>query len=171
MRSGTLFLTAIASSVLIGCGSPGLKPSYFQNRPVYVENLFSHNVHCDTKDCSLIVTVNDCAGGDIKVTSPSTTDGPDLDMRAGPTNQERTITWKIVTPGYEFSKESFKYGILIKSDPGDEFKDAQVSGDTLTLKYNKKATGSQGSYTYGLQLRSSRGDKAYCALLDPWLIS
>jgi hypothetical protein len=172
MRSGILFLTAIASSVLVGCGSPGLKPSYFQNRPVYVED--TPPVLCPTQDCSLVVTVNDCAGGDIKVTDPLMTAGPNLNMKSGPTQLSRKITWKIVTAGYEFADDSFKYGILIKSDPDDEFKNAQVTGsgkDTLTIQYTKNATGSQGQYTYGLQLRSSSGNKPYCALLDPWLIS
>jgi len=154
--------------MLIGCGSPRIiRPTDY----TYFENPLVRAVQCSTQDCPLVVTVNDCANGDIQITDPGMTAGPDLDMRSGPTGQ-RSVTWTIKTPGYEFAKEPFKYGILIKSDPDDEFKNSQVTagGDSLTIQYTKKRTG-RSNYVYGLQLRSTSGNKNFCALLDPWLIS
>jgi hypothetical protein len=166
MRSGTLLLAAIAAAVLVGCGSQRIRPTDY----TYIPNPFVKSAQCGTPACSLVVTVNDCANGIITVTDPETNSGPDLDMSTG--SGARSVTWKIVTPGYEFPKEPFKYGILIKGDPDDEFKNAHISGggDSLTLDYNKKGTGTR-YYVYGLQLRSTIGNKPFCALLDPWVIT
>ncbi|PWT70949.1 MAG: hypothetical protein C5B46_08975 [Proteobacteria bacterium] len=156
-------------AVLVGCG-----PSYyFQRHPVYFENLFVKSVRCKDTQCALSVTVRDCtAGSGILVTDVNLNNGPDLNISEGDASQTRTITWTIVTDGYEFAKEPFKYGMFIKSDPADEFKNARITGGgkSLSIDY-KKAANSAGSYTYGLQLRSTTGNKDYCAVLDPWMVT
>jgi hypothetical protein len=168
MRIETLCLTAVACAALVGCG-----PSYyFQRHPAYFENPFVKTVRCQDTQCALSVTVNDCTvGNGIQITDVNLTNGPDLNISGGDATKTRTIKWTIVTDGYEFAQDSFKYGILIKSDPANEFTNAHVmaSGKSLSIDYNKKAQNSPGQYTYGLQLRSKTGD--YCVLLDPWLIS
>jgi hypothetical protein len=172
MRTGTLCLTAVVCTALVGCG----RAYYFQLHPFYIENPFVKTIRCKDNQCGLSVTVTDCsADGGIQVTDVNLANGPDLNIRDGDPKMKRTITWTIVTDGYEFAKEPFKYGILIKMDPAGEFNNSQVSGDrkSLSIEY-KKIPNSSGayvdsSYTYGLQLRRTSG--TYCALLDPWMIT
>jgi len=175
MRSRTLCLTAVACVVLIGCATP--RSYYFQRHPLYVESFLGRKVRCDDTQCTLTVTVTNCAASDgIQVTNPDMSAGPDIDLSHGDASRKRTITFNIATTGYEFARESFKYGILIKSDPGDEFSNARItnSGRSLSIDY-LKGNPSPGQYTYGIQLRSTTlnasGGRDYCELLDPWLIS
>ena len=169
MRRGTLCLVAIGYVVLSGCSSTS--PELFKLHPVYLDVGVS-KIICSTPNCSLTVTVNDCTKGDIQVTDPNLANGPDIDISSGPTDQQRSITWTIATAGYEFSNEPFKYGIVIKSDPGDEFKNVKITnaGAALTIQFKKKGT-AKVYYRYGLQLRSTSSNKDYCQFLDPWLIS
>src|SRR5260221_12205605 len=115
MRKVLLILAAIASATLVGC-TVSIKPAYVPG----FSNPFLTTTTCNVQDCPpLTVTVNDCATGNITVTDI-------LDMTAGPANMQRTVTWTISNDGYEFSKETFKYGIFIKLDGGDEFKNVQI---------------------------------------------
>jgi hypothetical protein len=151
MRSGTVFLAVIACTALVACTS--MKP-YF----------FSPTIGCTGHDCAALVTVtsigNACKPDDIMT----------IDLKTGDPG-EKKITWKIATPGYEFSRESYKFGIFIKDDPFDEFKDANVpgSGDTLTIKFNGNTMGRP--YRYAITVRKATGNKAFCETLDPWMIS
>jgi len=158
MRKGMLILAAIASTTLIGCGS----------QPILSEsgrNFFSTVQKCSDQDCKVMVTVNDCAKGDISVVDY-------VDMSSGPADKQRTVTWTITNEsGYEFSKESFKFGIFIKLDGGDEFKNAQASGKTVTIKYDKKAHTDTNFYSYALTVRRTDGDKGFCKTKDPWMIT
>jgi hypothetical protein len=158
MRKGILILAAIASITLVGCGT---RPFYHPG----VKNPFLTTQTCDKQACDVNVTINDCAAGNMTVADI-------LDMTPGPSGQQRTITWTITNEsGYEFSKESFKYGIFIKLDGGDEFKNAQVNGKTVTIKYDKKAVTGTSAYSYALTVRRTDGDKNFCKTLDPWMIT
>jgi hypothetical protein len=93
-------------------------------------------------------------------------------MTSGPSGQ-RSVTWTITNnQGYEFSKESYKYGIFIKLDGGDEFKNVQITNGSksLTINYTKQAMGT-AYYSYALTVRRTDGDKNFCKTLDPWMIS
>jgi hypothetical protein len=161
MRIGTLSLAAVAAAALVGCASPGtFRPMYF---PGYT-NVFIKSVKCTTADCSLSVTVTE-DGGVCKLDVAEV-----LDVTEGPVGA-RNITWTIETAGYEFSKESYKYGIFIKSDPDEEFKNVQItaSGKSLSLKFEHNAPGA--AYSYALTARRTSGNKAFCKTLDPWLIT
>lgn len=157
MRIGTLLLAAIAAVTLVGCGSPGtIKPIYFYP--------FAKTVQCSTQDCSLNVTVTENA-----TTGTCVIEVADiLDMKGGPAGQ-RNVTWTITTPGYEFSKEFYKYGIFIKSNPDDEFKNVQITGPgtSLSIQFKHQQTGID--YSYALSVR--RTNKTFCETLDPWMIS
>lgn len=160
MRSGTVCLAAIVCATLVGCASPGrIKPMYFEGFP----NLFVRAVKCTTPDCSVTVTVTENADGTCVLDVPDI-----LDVKTGPAG-ERNVRWMISTAGYEFSKEAYKYGIFIKTDPDEEFKNVQISGNgrDLSLKFRHQHTGIDYSYALTVQ----RANKTFCATLDPWLIS
>jgi hypothetical protein len=86
----------------------------------------------------------------------------------------KTVTWTIGTDGYEFSNEAYKFGIFIKDDPFDEFKDAKVTanGKKLTISFNGRLTGK--AYRYAVTVRKSTANpkvhKEFCETLDPWLL-
>jgi hypothetical protein len=85
---------------------------------------------------------------------------------AGP----RTIQWDMITPGFDFSDERYKYGIFIEHDPTGEFQNASVQGGKrMTIRYEKNAVGKE--FKYWLSVRRDSGTKQFCDSLDPWLIS
>ena len=127
-------------------------------------NVFIKSVKCTTVDCSVSVTVTDdgsvCKLDVVEV----------LDVTEGPSGA-RNVTWTIDTQGYEFSKESYKFGIFVKSDPDEEFKNVQITGGgkSLSLKFEHNAPGM--AYSYALTVRRTAGNKGFCKTLDPWLIT
>ena len=155
MRIGTLSLAALAAAALVGCAT--VKPMYYRGHT----NPFYTVSNCTTQDCTVNVTV--VADGDTCV--PSTVQILDVSQPAG----ARNITWTITTDGYEFSKETYKFGIFIKNDPDEEFKNATTDGKNLKLRFEHSATGKE--YSYALTVRRTTGDKGFCKTLDPWLIS
>jgi hypothetical protein len=160
MRIRSLFLAAIASATLVGCGSPGrIKPFYFDGFSPFVKT-----VHCTTQDCSLTVTVTENSA-----TGTCVLDVADILNVKLPATGDRNLTWTIATDGYEFSKEAYKYGIFIKSDPDDEFKNVQITGNgkSLSIQFKHQRTGID--YSYALSVR--RTNKTFCETLDPWLIT
>lgn len=160
MRIGTLFMVAIASATLVGCSSGRFKPLHIDGFP----NPFYKTVQCTTQDCDVSVTVTENMS-----TGTCTLDVADrLDLRL-PATGERNVTWTIATAGYEFSRESYKFGIFIKSDPRDEFKNVQItgSGKSLSIQFKHQRTGID--YSYALTVR--RTNKTFCETLDPWMIS
>ena len=163
MRIGTLFLAAIAAATLVGCSAPGtIRPMYFPGG----FNPFIRVVQCTQQDCSVTVAVTENSSANFCVPDVAEI----LDVSGGAAGQ-RNVTWTITTDGYEFSKESYKYGIFIKSDPDDEFKNVQITGNgkSLSLKFEHQVTGK--SYSYALTVRRTGGNKSFCKTLDPWLIS
>jgi len=83
-----------------------------------------------------------------------------------------SLNWTLATTGYEFSKEHYKFAIIIKTNPNDEFNTAVVTGNgqSLSLKF-KHGAGSRGKqYAYALSVRPA-GGTAFCEWVDPWLIS
>jgi hypothetical protein len=161
MRIETLLPAAVAAAMLVACASPGPhEPTHMRGSTVP----FSTVHPCQTQDCSVdvavVATANDCIPTVVGI----------IDARGGVAGA-RNITWTITTTGYEFSRESYKYGIFIKSDPDEEFKNVQITGDgkSLSLKFDRRATGKD--YAYALTVRRTSGDKGFCKTLDPWLIS
>lgn len=156
MRIGTLFLIVVGCATLVGCSSRVFV------KPIF--NPFARTVPCTTRDCSLPVTVTENASTrtcDLDVAEY-------LNVQGGPSGQ-RSLTWTIGTDGYQFSRESYKYGIFIKTDPGDEFKNVQITGNgkSLSIQFNHQRTG----IDYGYALTVRRSDGSFCNTLDPWLIS
>jgi hypothetical protein len=156
MRIGTLVFAAVAAATLVGCAT--IKPMYVRGHynPFYTVD------QCTVQDCTVEVRVtadgNACTLSTVQI----------LDVSQPPV--ARNITWKLVTEGYEFSKESYKFGIFIKNDPDEEFQNAQVNANgTLSLHFAHTASGRD--YSYALTVRKKGGDKGFCATLDPWLIS
>lgn len=154
MRIGTLFLIVVGCAALAGCSSTGR----------HMFNPFARTVQCTTRDCSLPVTVTENA-------STKTCDldvAEYLNVQGGPSGQ-RSVTWTIDTDGYQFSKESYKYGIFIKTDPYDEFKNVQITGNgkSLSIQFNHQRTG----IDYGYALTVRRSDGSFCKTLDPWMLS
>jgi hypothetical protein len=154
-------MAAFATATLVGCaGSAKVKPFYIEGMP----NPFVKSVTCTAQDCDLTVTVVENADG---TCIPDV--APILNIKTGPAG-DRNVTWTLANDDYEFSKENFKFGIFIKSDPREEFKNAQVTGGgkALTLVFRHKHTGID--YSYGLTVRR-KVDKSFCETLDPWMIS
>lgn len=147
-------LAAFASATLVGCASPG------RIKPIYP---FARTVQCTTQDCSLNVTVTEKSDGTCVLDVADI-----LDVKMGPSGQ-RNLTWTISTSGYEFSKESYKFGIFIKSNPDAEFKNVQItgSGKTLSIQFQHQRTGIDYSYALSVQ----RANKTFCETLDPWVIT
>ncbi len=88
--------------------------------------------NCNTRDCPpLVVTVKE---NPAQHTCEAAVD--DLNVSSGPEG-ERSVEWKIATPGYEFSKEPYKFAIFVKSNPDGKFKGANTStsGQVLSLKF------------------------------------
>ncbi|HVE49496.1 MAG TPA: hypothetical protein VNG69_07775 [Casimicrobiaceae bacterium] len=127
-------------------------------------SLWTTRADCNTATCMLDVTVgtNSTTGNCI----PATTD---VIVIAG-SHGQRTITWNITTSGYEFSREDYKFGLFIKSDPGDQFKNVQITdgGRSLSIKFDKKTP--HRAHEYALTVRRNSGAKAFCDTLDPWMI-
>ncbi len=153
MRTGTVLLAAFVGTVLIGCAA---------HHPL--DGGDRQRLQCTGKECTVNVTISATGG----VCKPDAI--PDLDLRTADSG-EKKITWMLATEGYEFSRESYKFGLFIKSDPFDEFKDASVPGNgkTLTIKFEHHVPGRW--YEYGVTVRRSTGSKAFCDTLDPWMIS
>ncbi|TMG94508.1 MAG: hypothetical protein E6H71_13985 [Betaproteobacteria bacterium] len=148
-RITSLLFIAVASAVLASCAQPGFKPSDTTNR-------------CAGPECEIPVTVNSI--GD------SCQPGPVADIDATADGPHK-ITWKMITPGFEFSGTPVKFAIFIKEDPDDDFSNAVVpgNGQTVTIMFNHKHP--RKNYRYGVNVRRSTGDKPFCEPLDPWLIS
>ena len=160
MKSKSMVWAGIACAALTACGTTGRSSNPF------APHFFTARTECKVADCSIDVTVtqNAAAGTCIPAVVPI------IDVRPGPASQRR-LSWTISTDGFEFSREEYKYGIFIKSDPLEEFKDAQITngGKTLTLRFSNAIKGK--TYEYALTVRRSRGGKEFCETLDPWLIS
>lgn len=152
MRTGAVLLAAFVGTGLIGCAGHRALDGGDKAR-----------LQCAGKDCPVNVTVSTTGS----VCKPDAI--PDLDLRTGDPG-EKKITWTL-PDGYEFSRESYKFGLFVKSDPFDEFKDASVPGNgkTLTIKFNGNVTGRW--YEYAITVRRSTGNKPFCDTLDPWMIS
>ncbi|HEY3180584.1 MAG TPA: hypothetical protein VGL25_17085 [Casimicrobiaceae bacterium] len=149
-RIGTLLFIAVASAVLVSCALPGFKP-LDTNR-------------CSGPECEISVTV-------ISIGDSSCQAAPVGDIDATAAGEHR-ITWRMTTPNFEFSGEPYKFGIFIKDDPDDDFKNAVVQGNgqTASLTLNHKKPGTR--YRYGINVRRSNViNKPFCEPLDPWLIS
>ena len=158
MRIGTLLLAAVVSATLVGCAPMEPRDHYVPN-PARTQN-------CNTRDCPpLVVTVKE---NPAQHTCEAAVD--DLNVSSGPEG-ERSVEWKIATPGYEFSKEPYKFAIFVKSNPNGKFKGANTStsGQVLSLKFVHKRTSTLKPYEYVLAIR--RSDGTFCETLDPWLIS
>ena len=160
MKTKGLVLAAVACATLAACGTTrhAWKP--------FLYRAFAHTQDCNVKDCPVDVTVgiNSSTGNCI----PAVVEV--LNLRPGPAGQ-RSIVWTITTPGYEFSREDYKFGIFIKSDPFDEFKNVRITdaNKKLSLDFANSATGK--AYSYALTVRKASGAKEFCDTLDPWLIS
>jgi len=157
MRIGTMLLAAAACSAAVAC-------SVLDQRP----DRSSPRISCTGNRCDAAVTVTS-SGAWCK---PDEIMPIDLSTGAG---GGKTVSWTIGTPGYEFSNESYKFGIFIKNDPIDEFKDAKVieNGRKLVITFNGKR--SDKAYKYAVTVRRStpnkEGHKEFCETLDPWLIN
>jgi predicted small secreted protein len=151
MRIGTVPLVVMACAVLAACAPNAVKP-------------FGQNIKCTGHDCA----------ADVTVSSVGSTCIPDqildIDLKTGDAGY-KTITWKMATDGYEFSGESYKFGIFIKNNPFNEFKEANVlgNGKILVIKFNGTSSGKD--YRYAITVRKSTGSKDFCDTLDPWMIS
>lgn len=161
MNSKTMALAGLACAALTACSST--PPRHWNP---FAPHYFTRNQECREATCRVDVTVttNASTGQCLPAVVPV------VDMRAGPSGL-RTISWTISTAGYEWSKEDYKYGIFIKSNPFDEFKNARITngGKTLNLDFSNSSKGVV--YEYGLTVRRDTGGKAWCDTLDPWLIS
>jgi hypothetical protein len=160
MRIGTVLLAFIACGVLAACQTNSVKPQV--NSAIL--DLSAPRIKCTGHDCAVDVTValigNKCTPDPIL----------NIDLATGDTG-EKKITWKMATEGYEFSGESFKFGIFIKDNPLNEFKDAKVPGNGQTLTMMFKGNASGNNYRYAITVRKSAGNKDFCETLDPWMIS
>jgi hypothetical protein len=153
MRIGTLSLAALAAAALVGCAP--MSP-----RDMHPDILKAKK--CSTSSCELEVTVNENV-------ATNKCEPVVQDLQFTGADGERSVEWKITTPGYEFSREQYKFAIFVKDNPQDKFKGASTSGRTLSLRFNHKATPSLKWYAYVLAVR--RADGTFCETLDPWLIS
>jgi hypothetical protein len=154
MRIGTLSLAALAAAALVGCAP--MTP-----RDMHPD--ISKARKCSATDCApLEVTVNENV---VTHTCEPVVD----DLQFTGADGERTVHWRITTPGYEFSKEHYKFAIFVKSNPEDKFNGASTSGATLSLRFKHKSTPSLKWYAYVLTVR--RADGTFCETPDPWLIS
>lgn len=120
-------------------------------------------ISCNGNQCDATVTVS----------SSGTTCKPDaiipIDLATG-RRGPKSVTWILGTEGYVFSDESFKFGLFIKDDPFDEFKDARVTanGRRLTITFNDRLPGK--AYRYAITVRRA-ANKEFCETLDPWLLN
>jgi len=125
-------------------------------------------ISCAAAQCDAKVTVSDSGGRcEPDYINP-------IDLRTGG-GGPKMIKWTLDTPGYEFSREPFKFAILFETDPLDQFQDASVSKDgrTLTIRFNanpRKADEPQ-SFKYAITVRKTDERKTFCKTLDPWLLN
>jgi hypothetical protein len=151
MRIGTLLLATVVSATLVGCAS-------MHPRDMHPD--LSKAKKCNMATCDLQVTV--------KENSDGTCDPVVDDLQFTGAERDRSVVWTIAGP-YEFSKESYKFALFVKDNPGDQFRGASTSGRTLTLKFVHTPTPVPKKYAYVLAVRRTNG--TFCRTLDPWLIS
>jgi hypothetical protein len=156
MKIQPILCTGIAAVMLAGC-STGRGPELNEfNRH------FLKTQRCSGASCALTVTVTENAPTG---TCSATVDDSVLDLSQG--QADKSIAWTI-NDGYKFSTESFKYAIVIKTDPKGAFKNAnvQAAGRRAVLQYTRGGGGN--SYTYGLNFQRDNG--TYCEMLDPYMV-
>jgi hypothetical protein len=153
MKKGTRWVGALALITLAGCSTTERVPDRSVPR-----------ISCNGNQCDATVTV----------TSTGAACKPDgiipIDLATG-RRGAKTVTWVMGTEGYVFSDESYKWGLFVKDDPFDEFKDARVTanGRRLTITFNDRLPGK--SYRYAITVRRAGGAKEFCETLDPWLLN
>jgi len=155
---GTL-VVALVAGMLAGCSSLS------NIKPRDLPNVYTKSQPCNGEACDLLVTVLNCEEGRMDVAN--------LDMRHN-SNNERTITWTLSEESdknYEFSKESFKDGLFIKYEDGNQFKGATNAGKKITIKFTKDAQSTGHYIYYALTVRQKNEPKRLCRTLDPWMIS
>jgi len=158
MKIGSLFWAAIAATTLVACSTtrpPELNPF---TRP------FFKTQTCSGASCPVTVTVTENAATG---TCSATVDYGVLDLSQGA--GAKTIAWTI-SDGYKFSNESYKFAIVIKTDPKGQFRNAKVQagGKRLVLDFVHSSAGN--SYTYGLNFQRDNGTDSFCDMLDPYMV-
>jgi len=151
MKIMSLLWAGIAAALLVGCAST-------KELNAFNRHLFKTQ-SCGSS-CTVAVTVTESGG----VCSASVDYGV-VDLSQGANT--KNITWTL-TGNYKFSKENYKYAIVIKDDPKGRFSGANVEGgDRLVLKYTRGTTAGN-HYAYGLNIQ--RSDDSFCQMLDPFMV-
>ena len=156
MRIGSALWAVLAASLLVGCATKPPELNEFTRH-------FYDAQPCPDASCQIPVTVTENGDGTCSVTIPK----PSLDLCHGVST--KNIQWTI-SGDYKFSTESYKYAIIIKTDPKGRFKNAnvQVAGQRLVLDYTR-GDRPGNSYTYGLNFQRNR-DNSFCTMLDPFMV-
>jgi hypothetical protein len=88
-----------------------------------------------------------------------------LDLREGRGTQ--VLTWKLLTSGYQFSRDPQKYAIAIKSDdPAGQVHNPTHEGTSVALRFTHKNPGRY--FEYAVNVVRSNGQR--CSTKDPWFI-
>jgi len=155
MRIGSALWATLAATFLIACAT---KPPELNS---FTRNFFTAQP-CPDASCQIIVTVTENADGTCSGSIPL----PSLDLGQG--TPTKNIQWTI-NGDYKFSTESYKYAIIIKTDPKGRFKNAnvQAGGQRLVLDYSRDRPGN--SYTYGLNFQRN-SNNSFCNILDPFMV-
>jgi len=147
MKIRSLLWAGITAAMLIACASPP-GPNPFNRQ------------QCTGENCELSVKVTETGG-------ICTATVEDLDLSAG--SSSKKISWKISTSGYKFYKESFKYAIVITSDPKGRFSNANVSqGEQVVVLHYTRGGTSGNKYKYGLNIQQDGGSA--CEFVDPYMV-
>jgi len=152
MKILSLLWAGIAAAMLVGCASTGEWNAF--NRPFKTQM-------CPGASCEVLVKVTDSGG-----VCSATVDDEYLNLKEGA--NDKNITWTLSSGKFKFSKENYKYAIVIKNDPKGRFSGANVpGGDRLVLRYKRGDTGGN-RYAYGLNIQ--RSDDSFCDMLDPFMV-
>jgi hypothetical protein len=67
------------------------------------------------------------------------------------------LQWIMGTDGYEFSREPYKCGIIIKTNPNDEFHNVVIPGNGQSISIKFRHQSKRREYAYALTVRRLAG--------------
>jgi hypothetical protein len=168
MKTVATISIALVSVLLAGCAGHGVRPLTAMEE--FAARSTNPRVQCNG-DCAITVQVSDgCNYASLRTM--------ELEGAVG----QRTLTWRIDGP-YKFSRENYKFGIVIRGDgrtkeedPDDRIHNARLDhGDReLTIQFDKRNSSGSTAHTvtYYLNLlheRSTPNNKIWCEI-HPWIV-
>jgi len=91
-----------------------------------------------------------------------------VDASAGPPTQ--TIHWNLKTPGYTFSTNPVKWGIVIKDgNVSGQFHGAEHQPTRITLVFTHHVPPAHIDHVYGINVVQTNGGQL-CSTKDPWFV-